>query len=83
MMAADKPAAPKISPAVLKPLLVAQTANGKKDYPAALAAIEQAKAVPDKTPGDNYQIHHFAMFVHIAMQDMAGAAAEAAPARGR
>lgn len=76
-MAADKPAAPKISPKVLKPLLAAQAANGKKDYPAALAAIQDALAVSDRTPSDNYQIHHYAMFIHIGMQDMPGAATEA------
>ncbi|MBA2588633.1 MAG: hypothetical protein H0U98_08420 [Alphaproteobacteria bacterium] len=76
-MAADKPpAGPKITNAVLKPLTVAQAANNKKDYPAALAAVEQAKAVPDRTPYDNYMIHRFAMSVHIGMQDMPGAATE-------
>ena len=76
-MAADKPpAGPKITPAVLKPLSEAQTANNKKDFPAALAAVEKAKAVPDRTPYDNYMIHRFAMSVHIGMQDMPGAATE-------
>jgi len=77
-MAADpKPAAgPKISAAVLKPLQAAQAANNKKDYPAALAAVEQAKAVPDRTPYDNYMIHRFAMSVHIGMNDYPGADAE-------
>jgi hypothetical protein len=76
-MAADKPpAGPKITNAVLKPLTVAQAANNKKDYPAALAAVELAKAVPDRTPYDNYMIHRFAMSVHIGMQDMPGAATE-------
>src|SRR3954469_12575639 len=50
-MAADaKPAPIKITPAVLKALQAAQTANNKKDYPAAIAAIQQAEAVPDRTP---------------------------------
>jgi hypothetical protein len=76
-MAADaKPAPIKITPAVLKALQAAQTANNKKDYPAAIAAIQQAEAVPDRTPTDNYQIHRFAMSVHIGMQDMPGAATE-------
>ena len=75
-MAADAPKGPKITPAVLKPLTVAQTANNKKDYPAALAAVEQAKAVPDRTPYDNYMIHRFAMSVHIGMGDYPGADAE-------
>ena len=76
-MAADKaPPAPKITPAVLKPLQAAQVANNKKDFPAAIAAIDQAKAVSDRTPYDNYMIHRFAMSVHIAMQDLPGAATE-------
>ncbi len=76
-MAADaKPAPIKLSPAVLKALQAAQAANNKKDYPAALAAIQQAEAVSDRTPTDNYQIHRFAMSVHIGMQDMPGAATE-------
>jgi hypothetical protein len=76
-MAADaKPAPIKLTPAVLKALQAAQTANNKKDYPAALAAIQQAEAVSDRTPTDNYQIHRFAMSVHIGMQDMPGAATE-------
>ncbi|MCX7281340.1 MAG: hypothetical protein NTX21_07265 [Alphaproteobacteria bacterium] len=76
-MAADaKPAPIKLTPAVLKALQAAQTANNKKDYPSAIAAIQQAEAVSDRTPTDNYQIHRFAMSVHIGMQDMPGAATE-------
>ena len=75
-MAADKPAPIKLTPAVLKALQAAQAANNKKDYPAALAAIQQAEAVSNRTPVDNYQIHRFAMSVHIGMQDMPGAATE-------
>jgi hypothetical protein len=77
-MAADaaKPAPVKITPAVLKALQAAQAANNKKDYPAATAAIQQAEAVPDRTPVDNYQIHRFAMSVHIGMNDYPGAATE-------
>lgn len=76
-MAADaKPAPIKLTPAVLKALQAAQAANNKKDFPAALAAIQQAEAVSDRTPIDNYQIHRFAMSVHIGMQDMPGAATE-------
>ena len=44
-MAADAPKPPKITPAVLKNLSAAQTANNKKDYPAALAA-RRAKKCP-------------------------------------
>ena len=76
-MAADAKSAPiKLTPAVLKALQAAQVANNKKNYPAAIAAIQQAEAVSDRTPTDNYQIHRFAMSVHIGMQDMPGAATE-------
>jgi hypothetical protein len=75
--AADKPATPKITPSVAKPLSAAQTANTKKDYPAALAAIEQAKAVTDRTPYDNVMINRFAMAVHIGMNDYAAADVDA------
>jgi hypothetical protein len=75
--AADKPAAPKITSGVAKALSTAQTANTKKDYPAALAAIEQAKAVTDRTPYDNLMIARFSMAVHIGMNDYAAADVDA------
>ncbi|MDB5736104.1 MAG: hypothetical protein JWN16_2741 [Alphaproteobacteria bacterium] len=75
--AADKPAAPKITSGVAKALSTAQTANTKKDYPAALAAIEQAKAVTDRTAYDNLMIARFSMAVHIGMNDYAAADVDA------
>ena len=58
----------------------AQAANNKKDFPAALAAIEAAKQVSDRTPYDNYVINRFATSVHLGLKDYAnaGVAAEAA-----
>jgi hypothetical protein len=76
-VAADAPKPPKITAAVLKNLSAAQTANNKKDYPAALAAVEAAKAVSDRTPYDDLMIHRFAMSVHIGMNDYPGADVEA------
>jgi len=78
-MAADAKA-PKPTAAVLKNLQVAQTANTKKDYPAALAALDAAKKVSDRTPYDDYLIARFSTSVHIGMQDLdaAGVDAEAA-----
>ncbi len=75
--AADKPAAPKITSGVAKALSAAQTANNKKDYPTALASIEQAKQVSDRTPYDNLMIARFAMAVHIGMGDYAAADVDA------
>jgi len=75
-MAADaKP--PKLTSGVAKNLSAAQTANNKKDFPAALAAIEEAKKVSDRTPYDNLMIDRFSMSIHIGMQDMAAADVDA------
>jgi hypothetical protein len=76
-MAADAPKPPKITAGVLKNLSAAQTANNKKDYPAALAAVEAAKGISDRTPYDDLMIHRFSMSVHIGMNDYPGADAEA------
>jgi hypothetical protein len=77
VVAADAPRSPKITPSVLKNLSAAQTANNKKDYPAALAAVEAAKAISDRTPYDDLMIHRFAMSVNIGMNDYPGADVEA------
>ncbi len=76
-MAADAPKPPKITSGVAKNLSAAQTANNKKDFPAALAAIEEAKKVSDRTPYDNLMINRFSMSIHIGMQDMAAADVDA------
>jgi hypothetical protein len=84
-MAADAKG-PKATPAVYKQLVAAQTATTKKDFPAALAAIEAAKAVSDRSPYDNYMIARFSSSIHIGMKDLdaaepeAEAAADADPA---
>ena len=74
---AAAPAAPKLTSAVQKALSEAQTANNKKDYPAALAAIDKAKAVDSRTAADNVMINRFSMAVHIGMSDYAGADVDA------
>lgn len=68
-MAADAKA-PKPSAAVYKSLQAVQAANGKKDYPAALAALDAAKKVSDRTPYDDYLIARFGTSIHIGMQDL-------------
>ena len=71
------PAPPKITSGVLKALSAAQTANNKKDYPAALSALEDAKKVSDRTPYDNLMINRFTMSVHVGMNDLDAADVDA------
>lgn len=73
-MAAD---APKLTRAVAAALTEAQTANGKKDYAAALAAVEKAKAVSGATPYDQFTINRFSMSIHVGMGDLAAAEVDA------
>jgi len=75
--AADAPKPPKITSGVGKALAAVQTANGKKDYPAALAALEDAKKVSDRTPYDDLMINRFSMSVHVGMQDLDAADVDA------
>ncbi len=75
--AADAPAAPPITAAVRKALGTAQTANNKKDYPAALAALDDAKKVDGRTPYDNLMIDRFTMSVHVGMNDLDAADVDA------
>lgn len=72
-MAADAPKAPKLSAGVAKNLQAAQTANNKKDFPTAAAAVEEAKKVSGRTPYDDLTINRFATSVHVGMGDMAAA----------
>ena len=71
---------PKITPAIQRALSEAQKASAAKDYPAALAAIDKAKAVSGATPYDTLMINRFAMGAYVGMKDLAAAdvAAEAA-----
>ena len=68
---------PSISSAMRKPLTDVQNALGKKDYPTALAAINAAKQVANPTPYESYLIDRFSMSVHIGMQDLDAADADA------
>lgn len=73
----DKPKPPKLTSAVAKALGEAQTANNKKDYAGAQAAIDKAKAVDGRTNADNVMINRFAMSVHLSQKDMAAADVDA------
>ncbi len=75
-MAAD-PKTLKITREVVKSLQAAQTATGKQDYPAVLAALEEAKKVSSRTGYDNYLIARFSMSAHVGMKDLAAAALDA------
>jgi len=76
-MAADAPKALKITHAIGVALTDAQKAIGIKDYPAALAALEKAKAVSSPTPYDTLMINRFAMGIHVGMNDLAAADVDA------
>jgi alkylhydroperoxidase/carboxymuconolactone decarboxylase family protein YurZ len=66
-------AADKVSSAVAKPLAEASKALAAKDYPGALAAIQQAQAVPSQTPYDTYMINKFLAVTEINLKDMTAA----------
>jgi hypothetical protein len=66
-------AADKVSAAVGKPLGEASKDLQAKDYAGALAAVQQAQAVPDQTPYDTYMINKFLAIVQIEMKDMPAA----------
>jgi hypothetical protein len=76
-MAADAPKAPAVSPAVYKQLVLVQGAMAKKDYPAAQAALDAAKAVPSRKPYDDLMIGRLAVSVHLGANDMTTAATDA------
>jgi len=76
-MAADPPKALKITHSIGVALTDAQKAIGIKDYPAALAALEKAKAVSGPTPYDTLMINRFAMGIHVGMNDLAAADVDA------
>lgn len=66
--------APKLTAGVQKALVEAQTAAKKQDFPAAMAAIEKAKAVSSRTPYDDLQINRYGMSLYVQQKDMANAA---------
>jgi hypothetical protein len=74
---AQKPAAkPRLTVAVQKALVEAQTANKKQDTAAAMAAIAKARAVSGRTPYDDLQITRYAMSLSVQNKDMATATIE-------
>jgi tetratricopeptide (TPR) repeat protein len=74
--AADQKAASsdKVSAAVGKPLVAAQTAMKANDLTTALAHVHEAQAVPDRTPFDDFTINEFLANIAIGMKDYKTAA---------
>src|SRR5262249_1206335 len=79
-LAADSAPSDKISAAVGKPLNDAIAALGTKDYKAALAAVQVAQQVPNRTPLEDLKINQILTIIDVNLQDFAGAdaASEAA-----
>lgn len=72
VQAAD--AKPKVSKAVGEPLKKAQEALQKKQFEAALAEINKAKAVEKRTPFEDYQIDEFLGYILIQQKKYGEAA---------
>jgi hypothetical protein len=70
-----KKEAPKVSPKVAKPLKAAQDAMGQNDWDTALAKTLEAKALPELTEQDKYQIEEFLSYIYLKKQDYKNAAA--------
>jgi hypothetical protein len=71
----EKKAGPKVGAKVAKPLKAAQEAMGKNDWDTALAKTLEAKALPELTDAEKYQIEEFLSFIYIKKQDYKSAAA--------
>jgi hypothetical protein len=70
----EKKEAPKVSAKVAKPLKAAQDAMGKNDWDTALAKTLEAKALPELTAQDKYQIEEFLSYIYLKKQDYKNAA---------
>ncbi|MBL8631354.1 MAG: tetratricopeptide repeat protein [Rhodospirillaceae bacterium] len=65
---------PQVSAKVGKPLKAAQDAITAKNWKEAKAKIDEANAMPDKTPYEVYAIANLLGYVQVNMQDYVGAA---------
>ena len=73
---ADKASAEqKIGPKVGKPLKAAQDAIQAKNWDAASASIQEAMAIPDKTPYETYMTNELAWYVAVQQKKYPEAAA--------
>jgi outer membrane protein assembly factor BamD (BamD/ComL family) len=71
----EKSKPPKISGKVAKPLKAAQDAMSKNDWDTALAKTLEAKALPELTGEEKYQIEEFLSYIYLKKQDYKNAAA--------
>jgi len=75
-VAADKPAPQqKLGPAVGKPLKAAQDAINAKNWDAAAASVQEAMAIPDKTPYETYMTNELGWYVALQQKKYPEAAA--------
>lgn len=65
----DKPAAPKISLPVGKPLMAAEKLLAAKDYAGALASLKEAQAIPVRTAYDDYAINQVIAVIAVSQSD--------------
>lgn len=70
----EAPAKPKLSPAIAKPLVAAQTAMNAKNWDEAVARINEAAAVEPKAPYDAYMIDELGWYVYLQKKDYAKSA---------
>jgi len=68
-------AAPKVTPAVAKPLAGAQKLMqaSPPDFKTALDLVHEAQAVPNRTPDDDYMINQFVASIAVGLKDYATA----------
>ena len=73
----DKAAATKekLSPAVAKPLVAAQTAMNEKKWDEALTQLQAAQAVEPKTPYDSFMIDELGWYIQLQKKDYVQSAA--------
>ncbi len=70
----EKKAPQRVGAKVAKPLKAAQEAMAEEDWDAALAKTLEAKAIPDLTAFEAYQINEFLSFIYLKKVDYANAA---------
>lgn len=72
---AQKTQQPALSPKVVKGLRAAQEAMQKQDWDTALAGVQEAQAVPDRLPYDDFQIAEMLGYIQLKREKYAESAA--------
>ena len=70
----EKPKPPSVGPKVAKPLKEAQDLGAAKKFTEALAKVQEAEAVPGKTPYENYVVEEVTAYIYANLQDYPNAA---------